>query len=467
MHNSRSELTSATANGATYGYAYDNIGNRTAALEESSGVASRTAYTANELNQYTSIQENEEAAFVPTFDANGNQTLVKTSTGIWSVQYNAENRPVRFTNADGAIVIECCYDTHGRRATKKVISNGIVILHQRYIYRGYLQIACCDLTRSNHPALWYITWDPTQSMTTRPLAIRKDGTWYAYGWDKSKNICEVFGPNGYIRTSYVYSPYGEVKVEGDVTQHIQWASEYYDSELALIYYNYRYYNNNSGKWGSRDISKIRFRFSEYDFVANSPMNTLDLLGAIITPDSGHNYVEDLIEDLIDVDNQEYTANPKDGYKACEKYTQLKSSPCVRNGKIENDIYPTEAKKACDGFIDMYTKGRKLRNAVLCVAQCLTEAEKTNGSHICCEKRNAMRLVSHVSCYMKCGFIMDLFTKENRGVPENGWDIGATLLIPDALNYFSDSESVRETGKSYDRAIETSPSNVKYTNPLLF
>ena len=24
-------------------------------------------------------------------------------------------------------------------------------LHQRYIYRGYLQIACIDLTRSHHP----------------------------------------------------------------------------------------------------------------------------------------------------------------------------------------------------------------------------------------------------------------------------------------------------------------------------
>ena len=67
VHNSRSELVSAIVNGETYSYDYDNIGNRTAALEESSGVASRTAYTANELNQYTSIQENEDAAFVPVF----------------------------------------------------------------------------------------------------------------------------------------------------------------------------------------------------------------------------------------------------------------------------------------------------------------------------------------------------------------------------------------------------------------
>ena len=54
-HNSRIELIDAQVNGKDYEYAYDNIGNRTAAVEDSSGVASRTTYTANELNQYTAL----------------------------------------------------------------------------------------------------------------------------------------------------------------------------------------------------------------------------------------------------------------------------------------------------------------------------------------------------------------------------------------------------------------------------
>ena len=205
-HNSRSELTSATVNGASYGYDYDNIGNRRMAMEASD----YTLYEANALNQYTSIQENEEAAFAPTFDADGNQTLVKTTTGIWTVAYDAENRPVSFTNAESNTVIECSYDYMGRRATKKLTINGNITLHQRFIYRGYQQIACCDLTRSNHPCLWLITWDPLQPVATRPLAIQKDGTWYTYGWDLTKNICEVYGQHGYIRTACTYSPYGQV-----------------------------------------------------------------------------------------------------------------------------------------------------------------------------------------------------------------------------------------------------------------
>ena len=78
----------------------------------------------------------------------------------------------------------------GRRCFKKVTVAGTVTLHHRYIYRGYLQIACVDLTRSGHPALWFVLWDPSQETATRPLAIQKDGTWYTYGCDITKNVCE-------------------------------------------------------------------------------------------------------------------------------------------------------------------------------------------------------------------------------------------------------------------------------------
>lgn len=57
----------------------NNIGNYAAAVFDSGGVASRTAYTANELNHYTSTQENEDAAFVPVFDADGNQSKETTT----------------------------------------------------------------------------------------------------------------------------------------------------------------------------------------------------------------------------------------------------------------------------------------------------------------------------------------------------------------------------------------------------
>ena len=276
-YNSRSELMNATVNGALHGYDYDNIGNRTQAIEgQTSGL-----YAANCLNQYTSIHGyagEEEYSFSPAFDTVGNQTLVKTATGIWSITYDAENRPVSFTNTETNTVMECSYDYMGRRATKKVTVNGVVTLHHRYLYRGYLQIACCDLTRSNHPALWLITWDPTQPIATRPLAIQKDGTWYTYGWDLTKNICELYGINGYIRTTYTYTPYGAVTISGDVTQPIQWSSEFHDDELALVYYNYRHYNPTDGRWLGRDFVPMNEELNIYDFLNNDPLQSFDIWG---------------------------------------------------------------------------------------------------------------------------------------------------------------------------------------------
>ena len=276
VHNSRSELASAQVNGETYGYDYDNVGNRRMSME----AGDYAFYEANALNQYTDITGSEDEAgfsFTPVFDADGNQTRIKTESGIWHAVYNAENRPVSFSNEATGTVVTCAYDSMGRRCFKMVTVNGIVTLHQRYLYRGYLQIACIDLTRSHHPGLWLITWDPTQPIATRPLAIQKDGTWYTYGLDLTKNVCEVFGNSGYIATSYTYSPYGFVTTNGSVTQPIQWSSEMRDGELGLVYYNWRYYNTFNAGWINRDKTE-KLSINLYNALNNKPISIIDNLG---------------------------------------------------------------------------------------------------------------------------------------------------------------------------------------------
>ncbi|MFM1739822.1 hypothetical protein, partial [Akkermansia muciniphila] len=97
-YNSRGELIGEQLRpGGRFGYQYDNIGNRKEAFE----FGSTTDYETDELNRYAGIVRNGGEAFTPQYDADGNQTLVKTSTGIWTVTYNAENRPVKFESEDG------------------------------------------------------------------------------------------------------------------------------------------------------------------------------------------------------------------------------------------------------------------------------------------------------------------------------------------------------------------------------
>ena len=65
--------------------------------------------------------------FQPQFDDDGNQTLIKTATGIWSVAYNGENRPILWSNGSTNIVM--LFDRMGRRVIKN---------DQRFIYYGSL-----------------------------------------------------------------------------------------------------------------------------------------------------------------------------------------------------------------------------------------------------------------------------------------------------------------------------------------
>ncbi len=258
-YDTKSQLTAATMGSDDYAYDYDNIGNRKTAQE----IADEITYDTNACNQYTTISD-----FTPEFDLDGNQTKLQTATGIWNITYNAANRPTTFTSEDGNTVIECAYDNMGRRITKKVTTNGSVTLNQRYIYRGYLQIAALDLTRTALSSLHLITWNPAEQTATRPLALQISGTWFTYGHDLSKNVTELFTTAGGVETCYTYSPFGAVTEDGDTTSPTQWSSEAYDSELALVYYNYRHYNPADGRWINRDPIGIQGGLNLYGFVGN-------------------------------------------------------------------------------------------------------------------------------------------------------------------------------------------------------
>ncbi len=82
-------------------------------------------------------------------------------------------------------------------------------------------------------------------------------------------MCEIFGPAGYIRTRYDYTSYGQVTATGDVTQPIQWSSEFNDEELSLVYYNYRHYNPEAGRWINRDPIAEEGGLNLYGFAGNS------------------------------------------------------------------------------------------------------------------------------------------------------------------------------------------------------
>ena len=284
-YNSRGELVGDQLRpGGRFGYQYDNIGNRKEAFE----FGSATDYETDELNRYAGIVRNGGEAFTPQYDADGNQTLVKTSTGIWEVTYNAENRPVKFESEDGGTTVECAYDSMGRRFEKKVTVGGTTGFHARYLYRDYLQVAECDLTGETPEVVRSYIWDPSEPEATRVLSMTR---WEANGTqekehlycmhDAMKNVTSLFGEARGRRALYEYRPYGGlITSEGNMAEEnkFRFSSEYMDDELGLVYYNYRHLNPLDGRWISRDPIEEEGGWNLFAFVNNNGMINLDYLG---------------------------------------------------------------------------------------------------------------------------------------------------------------------------------------------
>ena len=149
----------------------------------------------------------------------------------------------------------------------------------RQVYCDNLLIIALDLTRSTLNAFWYILWDPTEPVATRPLAIQTAGGWFTYGLDLTKNVTELYKSDGTIANAYAYEPFGGVTQAGIITNPLQWSSEVYDAELGMVYYNFRFYNPRDGRWTSRDLVEEE-NGNLYELLTNRPLQDTDILGLV-------------------------------------------------------------------------------------------------------------------------------------------------------------------------------------------
>ena len=246
-YNDRSEVTGANSNaaGTTYNYAYsfDNIGNRlTANL-----AGTPWTYTANNLNEYSAFTINQVAE-TPSYDDDGNML---TRDG-WTQTWNGENRLIKAEK--GTAKLEFAYDYMGRRIFKKVYNGETLTSHIRFVYNGYKLIEELNAL-NNNAVLRRYTWSLVGLDTPVSVYDASANATYYYNTDANKNITELTDATGAVVAHYEYSPFGKVLVANGTYASInpfRFSSEYHDDETALVYYNYRYYSPELGRWMSRD-----------------------------------------------------------------------------------------------------------------------------------------------------------------------------------------------------------------------
>ena len=187
-------------------------------------------------------------------------------------------------------VITMSFDSQGRRTEYKSVTNGAQNTWLRFLYDGYL---CVQVLYSNEPYNVFkeFVWDPTEPVATRPLVFRyaPNSLNLFYAFDGNKNVSDVFyrmTSNG-IGAHYDYAPFGgttrthcDSSASFDIValNPFRFSSEYYDSELDLVYYNYRHYSPSLGRFLSRDPIEEQGGWNLYLIGGNNLLERTDILG---------------------------------------------------------------------------------------------------------------------------------------------------------------------------------------------
>ena len=164
----------------------------------------------------------------------------------------------------------------GRRIFKKVYNGEILEKHLSFVYDGYKLIEERNALDNNAAVRKYV-WQPEALDRDVPLTVYdaiSEKTYY-YHTDANKNVTELSDESGNVVVHYEYSPFGSLtNATGDYagSNPFRFSSEYFDKETGLVYYNYRYYNPELGRWISRDPIEEQGGYNLYGMIGNNLLN---------------------------------------------------------------------------------------------------------------------------------------------------------------------------------------------------
>ena len=240
------------SNVASYGYAYDPVGNRTA--EQINGNLNPATF--NNLNQIG-------PPF--TYDADGSVL----GDGARTLEWDAEDRLTAVST--GTHRSEFTYDGMSRRTRIVEKESGIVMNDKRLIWCGSSiceeRDAVAGLTKR------FFRNGETQTANGATTA-------YFYTRDKLASVREMTDSSGNVVASYDYDPWGRAnKLSGStIDAAFGYAGYYVHAPSGLYLTQYRAYDPNFGRWVSRDPIGEAGGVNLYAYADNDPVNVTDPLG---------------------------------------------------------------------------------------------------------------------------------------------------------------------------------------------
>lgn len=231
-------------------------------------------------------------------DADGN--LVADAR--WTYERDAENRLVAMQTAPAAVAsgapehrLEFAYDAQSRRVAKRTFRRGVgqwePVAHRLFVYDGWNLLAELDALSDRKPVRLF-TWGLDLSGTLQGaggvggLLFTREATGDAGNqaacFDGNGNVsalCDL--ATSRVTATYDYGPFGDLlTADGPAANAnpFRFSTKYTDLETGLLYYGYRFYNPNTGRWLNRDPLGEAGGLNLYRACNNDLVGGIDELG---------------------------------------------------------------------------------------------------------------------------------------------------------------------------------------------
>ncbi|KAF0179609.1 MAG: hypothetical protein FD161_1226 [Limisphaerales bacterium] len=245
----------------------------------------------------------------PTHDAEGNVMY----DDRWYYQWDSEGRLISMTTRMDLVppsqqvvanlpdlTIQFSYDFFGRRIVKKVYHKvaGVTTLvkERRYVYDGWNLLAEYDGANNlQRSYAWGLDLSGTlqgaggvgglllvyQHASTGTGSTVHNKPYFVHHDGNGNVMALLDGVAGTVAAWYEYGPFGEpIRMNGPMAglNPFRFSTKYTDDETGLVYYGYRYYDTDKGRWLSRDPIHEWGGPNLYGFSDNNPVNFVDTDG---------------------------------------------------------------------------------------------------------------------------------------------------------------------------------------------
>jgi len=244
----------------TVQYQYDQVGNRTAVIDN--GMV--TPYTTNALNEYTAVGDTQYG-----YDADGNMTSSTVGSVTTTYTYNTENQLVGIQSPTDTWSYS--YDALGNRVGET--HNGVAT--QFVIDPAGLGNVAAEYDASGNLIARY---DNGYGLISQTDASGNPGY---YTFSAIGNTSEVTGATGNVLDSYSYDPFGVSLFKSETTPNaFQYVGEYgvADDGSGLNFMRARPYIGSEGRFTQEDPSGLLGGLNAYRYAMNAPTEFVDPTG---------------------------------------------------------------------------------------------------------------------------------------------------------------------------------------------